>query len=335
MSAPSDLRDVETADVYKGDLLAGRLTRHGDDVEFTYDTSYLSDPSNPDLAWSIPKTTVETSATSGSVPPFFAGLLPEGVRLTGMVTSTKTSPDDHLTILLAVGSDTIGDVRVVPHGTELPTASTAFDSSQPVPDLRALFASLSSASSMDLDSAALPGVQDKVSAQMYSTPISTTAGPATLKLTPPLRFPRLVENENFFMSLAPKSGLRVPAHRIVSDRHSVSGLLVERFDRRGGVRLAQEDSCQVADVYPASKYRLKSESVIALLADSVERGGGSARQATAELVRLTAYSYAIGNGDLHGKNHSIHQDDRGIWSITPATICSVLSRMHHGTIRWH
>ncbi len=127
MSAPSDLRDVETADVYKGDLLAGRLTRHGDNIEFTYDTCYLSDTSVPDVAWSIPKTRIETSATSGSVPPFFAGLLPEGIRLAGAVTSTKTSADDHLTILLAVGSDTIGDVRVVPQGTELSTASTAFD----------------------------------------------------------------------------------------------------------------------------------------------------------------------------------------------------------------
>nr|WP_231912530.1 HipA domain-containing protein [Rhodococcus sp. EPR-157] len=43
-----------------------------------------------------------------------------------------------------------------------------------------------------------------------------------------------------------------------------------------------------------------------------------ASQATAELLRLTAYSYAIGNGDLHGKNYSIHQNGRGMWSVTPA-----------------
>ncbi|HTX97601.1 MAG TPA: HipA N-terminal domain-containing protein [Mycobacterium sp.] len=56
--------------------------------------------------------------TGGSVPPFFAGPLPEGVRLGVVTSSTKTSADDHLTLLLAIGSDTIGNVRVVPSGME-------------------------------------------------------------------------------------------------------------------------------------------------------------------------------------------------------------------------
>jgi HipA N-terminal domain len=50
--------------------------------------------------------------TGGAVPAFFVGLLPEGVRLGVVTTSTKTSADDHFTLLLAIGADTIGDVRV-------------------------------------------------------------------------------------------------------------------------------------------------------------------------------------------------------------------------------
>jgi hypothetical protein len=52
----------------------------------------------------------------GAVPPFFAGLLPEGVRLGVVTSSTKTSADDHFTWLLANGAGTFGNVRVVPAG---------------------------------------------------------------------------------------------------------------------------------------------------------------------------------------------------------------------------
>ncbi|CCQ15699.1 putative HipA like protein [Rhodococcus sp. AW25M09] len=318
MIPASELRDVDVADVYKGDLLAGSLTRAGNDVVFRYDSEYLDSASAPDLAWSIPKSSLQTRASGGSVPAFFAGLLPEGVRLTGVVAATKTSEDDHFTLLLAVGSDTIGDVRVLPRGQEMSLAGNAFDWRHPVPDLRRLFDSLSTGESVRKDPSALPGVQGKVSAQMYSTPVSTTAGPAILKLAPPARLPRLVENESFFMNLAGRCGLSVPEHRVIEDDTGVSGLLVARFDRVGKKRLPQEDACQVAGLYPASKYRMKTEAVITLLADTVERGGGSARQATAVLLRLTAYSYAIGNGNLHGKNYSIHENTRGIWSVTPA-----------------
>jgi len=318
MIPASELRDVDAADVYKGGLLAGSLTRVGNDVAFRYDSDYLDNASAPDLAWSIPKSSLETRASGGSVPAFFAGLLPEGVRLTGVVTATKTSEDDHFTLLLAVGSDTIGDVSVLPHGQQMMLACTAFDSRHRVPDLRHLFDSLSTSESVQQDPSALPGVQGKVSALMYSTPVSTTAGPAILKLAPPARLPQLVENESFFMNLARRCGLSVPEHRVIEDDKGISGLLVARFDRIGEQRLPQEDACQVSGLYPASKYRMKTEAVITLLADNVERGGGSARQATAELLRLTAYSYAIGNGDLHGKNYSIHKNTREIWSITPA-----------------
>nr|WP_308014405.1 MULTISPECIES: HipA domain-containing protein [unclassified Rhodococcus (in: high G+C Gram-positive bacteria)] len=105
---------------------------------------------------------------------------------------------------------------------------------------------------------------------------------------------------------------------MITDANGVSGLLVERFDRHGGRRLAQEDACQVNALYPSSKYRIKTETVLASLAATVDQGGGSARQAALELIRLTVYSYAIGNGDLHGKNYSIHQGKHGLWSVTPA-----------------
>ncbi|CDZ92426.1 Serine/threonine-protein kinase toxin HipA [Rhodococcus ruber] len=315
---------VDSADVYKGDRLAGHLARDGHDVVFRYAQDYLDDPAAPALAWTVPKTAEEVRAGGGSVPPFFAGLLPEGIRLRGAVAATKTSEDDHLTILMAVGADTIGDVRVLPAGARPPTSTLLLDpEAVRREDLHELFDRISGHESVVLDPTSLPGVQAKVSAQMYSAPVATVQGPAILKLAPPRGYPRLVENEHFFMGLATACGLAVAGHQLVYDRRGNAGLLVARFDRWIGPghtvhRTAQEDACQVLGVYPAAKYRLKTERVVEALAAACERGGGSARVATLELLRLVAYSYAVGNGDLHGKNFSIRLTEAGLWAVTPA-----------------
>ena len=46
-------------------------------------------------------------------------LLPEGRRLGALRRAVKTSADDELSLLLAVGADAIGDVQVVPSGTRV------------------------------------------------------------------------------------------------------------------------------------------------------------------------------------------------------------------------
>jgi serine/threonine-protein kinase HipA len=40
--------------------------------------------------------------------------------------------------------------------------------------------------------------------------------------------------------------------------------------------------------------------------------------AALELYRLLVFAYLSGNGDLHGKNLAILQDQRGEWKVTPA-----------------
>ena len=318
MTSADRLKAIDQADVYKGDTLAGHLVRQDSDVVFRY-LDHYAESDLPDLAWTIPKSGKEFRATGGSLPPFFAGLLPEGVRLQGVVAGTKTSVDDHMTLLLAVGADAIGDVRVLPAGEEPPTAKAPFDPERVrTLDLDEVFAAVSGPDALALDPAALPGVQAKVSAVMYSTPLTTKTGPAILKLAPAQGYPRLIENERFFMSLAADCGLTVPRHQIVHDKHDRPGLLVSRFDRISGASIAQEDACQVMAMYPAAKYRMKTEEIVGALSAVCERGGGSARVATLDVLRLVAYSYAIGNGDLHGKNFSVFSPTPGMWTVTPA-----------------
>lgn len=315
---PPDLRQITDADVYIDDALSGSLVRRSQDsVAFDYvpaEPTANTSVRDRSVSWSLLRTgEYPQTTTGGAVPPFFAGLLPEGVRLGVVTASTKTSADDHLTLLLAVGADTIGNVRVVPAGTPPPTRLPMFQPERDN-DFHAVYAKLTG--SVDADPVGLAGVQPKVSAAAWSTPTRTSTGPAILKLSP-AQFPLLVENEHFFMRMAAACGLRVPRTALLHDANGRSALLVTRFDRDRGTRIAQEDACQVAGMYPASKYRIKTETAIETLADACARGGGSKAAAILELLKTVVFSWLIGNGDLHGKNLSIYNPD-GVWQPTPA-----------------
>lgn len=323
MIRPSDLREVREADVYLDDKIVANLVRlPGDEIRFEYHDSKPVLPGvtartirAQSVSWSLPLDgEYPLTTTGGAVPPFFAGLLPEGVRLGVVTSSTKTSVDDHFTLLLAIGGDTIGNVRVLPAGASPPEREPMFAPARDT-DFGNVFKRLTG--SVEADPVGLSGVQPKVSAAMWSTPARTATGPAILKLNPSAGFPRLVENEHFFMQMAADCGLRAARTQLIHDTDGRSALLVERFDRQGDVRIAQEDACQVAAVYPAAKYRIHAQTAIASLADACALGGGSRAAAALDLLRIVVFSWLIGNGDLHGKNLSIYCPD-GLWRPTPA-----------------
>ena len=114
----TDFRSVSIADVYKGGRLAGTLVREAHSITFSYDESYLS--GGAPIAFHAPLDMGSWVATGGAVPSYFAGLLPEGIRLDALVRSVHTSKDDMFSLLLAIGSDAVGDVVILPHG-EAPT----------------------------------------------------------------------------------------------------------------------------------------------------------------------------------------------------------------------
>jgi serine/threonine-protein kinase HipA len=306
----------ERADIYKGEVLAGTLTRHENHISFEYTDEYL-DSSLPPVSTTLPKTQQSVLTAGGAVPAFFAGLLPEGRRLVAIQRSLKTSPDDELSQLIAVGRDCIGDVRVLAHGSPLDSPLT-FERAIGEPDQVSFSELFESSLEQGGDrSPSIPGVQDKLSDQMLSLPIRQKGAAVILKLSPPA-YPRLVENENFFMGLASTCGLKVPHFEVIHDRDGQSGLVVERFDRehKRGVttRLAQEDAVQLAGRWPASKYLMSTREVF----QSVSTVAAAAPVAKFQLLKLFIYSYMIANGDLHAKNVSVFNKPNGVWSVTPA-----------------
>lgn len=307
------LRSAAVADVYKAGRLAAQLRRTAGGVEFAYLPDYLDD--GAPVATTLPLTATPRVTPAGAVPPFFAGLLPEGRRLSSLRRAVKTSADDELSLLLAVGRDPIGDVQVVPEGG-VPTAAAALVKvERSFTEIR--FADLLADAGI-IDQVALPGVQEKVSARVISVPVGKGDHRYILKLDPP-EYPHVVVNEAYFLGVARDSGMPVADTEVVYDATGRPGLLVRRFDRvvraDGTVTpLACEDACQLLDRWPADKYNVSSEAVIAAVAAVCAAGTVAVR----DVFRQLCFAWVAGDGDVHAKNISVIAGPDGEYRVAPA-----------------
>jgi serine/threonine-protein kinase HipA len=304
------------AHVFRNQDYIGKVTRTKQGSTFEYDATFLeavktTRPNEEGATYRLPYRRPKTETPGVNVHSFFAGLLPEGLRLKALIKIVKTSEDDLLSLLIASGSHCIGDIFVTPGTTSKAKPPQQSDesigtSSFSDVDFAALFKKSISPDGI-FDEANIPGVQEKISptsmTSLISFPIRKRRDKASyiLKLTPADK-PRIVENEFFFLKMAKACGLIVNEATLEHDKLGASGLLVKRFDRdSNGAPIHQEDACQFLDRYPADKYNIAFADIAAGVtelcsAPIIEVG---------KLLRLTAFSYLIANGDLHAKNISI------------------------------
>jgi serine/threonine-protein kinase HipA len=322
-----------SAVVLRGATVAGHLHRTSHGAVFEYEPKIRAAPHaawDRGIAYRLPYETARVETLGTNVHPFFAGLLPEGLRLEALVRRVKTSRDDLLSLLVDAGADCVGDISVVRDADSprevTPAVDTAVLSTLRFSDI--LEESLAGKHGQE---PTLPGVQEKVSAAMISLPLRAKSGSGAyiLKLNPP-KMPRLVENEHFFLQMARASGLEVARADLVHDRDGRAGLLVERFDRvasKGGgtTKVHQEDACQFLDRYPGDKYVLSYADI----ARGIGELGSAPVVEVAKYLRLVAFSYLAANGDLHAKNVSLRTlPDDGRVELTPAY--DVLSSLPYG-----
>lgn len=306
-------KTIQIADVFKAGRRAAQLRRSDQGTEFVYFPDYLND--GIPVATTLPLTTTPLLTTAGAVPPFFAGLLPEGRRLTSLRRHVKTSANDELSLLLAVGRDPVGNVQVVPEG-ELPgEQESLLVVTQSFSEIH--FSELMVEAGV-VDLVSIPGVQDKVSARMISVPLRSAGTRYILKLDPP-EYPHLIENEYFFLSMAAASGMPTVRAELVEDVDGRKGLLIQRFDRvslpGGKTRsLACEDACQLLNLWPSDKYNVTSERLIGAIQSVCTAGIVAAR----DVFRQLCFAWLTGNGDVHAKNVSVLADFEGEWSVAPA-----------------
>ncbi|WP_026976889.1 HipA N-terminal domain-containing protein [Flavobacterium tegetincola] len=86
---------------------AGVLTELASNAyQFEYDNDYECD------AVSLTMPTSNKKYDYNSFPPFFEGLLPEGIMLEGLLRIAKIDQKDYFSQLIATGNDLVGAVTV-------------------------------------------------------------------------------------------------------------------------------------------------------------------------------------------------------------------------------
>lgn len=288
------------ADVHAAGRVVGHVAREVDRTTFTYAEDYDGQPLVPHLPLGT------TTWPAGALPPLLSNLLPEGRRLEALRQQVKTSSDNEIALLLAIGNDLVGDLQLVPPGAE-PAGSSA-----PLLDLGELDA-ITFADLRGLPVSGVPGVQEKVKvSERMSLPVREKELSTHLLKFRQQGLPRLVPNEHTCLQVLADARLDVNQATVVIDSTGEEALLVTRFDREvtGGAVTArrQLDGCQATGRYPADKYDLDTVEVVAGLAGLC----ANPTVAALRLLEQVVASYLVGNGDLHAKNLSVYDRGRGL-----------------------
>lgn len=315
----SDFKEINTLKVYKNSEFAGILQRTASGCELILDSNFIDNPKIPYLSYCIPKTKSNIVVQGDNLPPFFAGLLPEGRRFNLLINKIKTSSDDLFSLLAAVGADCIGDVYIDNQLQKVPIAAPKFSEV----NFHAYLEALLDSNNSSFDTKSLAGVQEKISASMISFPLNIARSNKDyiLKLNPADKN-NLIQNELCCLQLAQKCGFMVTKAKILCDKDHNFGLLVERFDRVNQKKIHQEDACQFLNRYPADKYRL----TINQIADTLMQITTAPQLEILNLLLQYAFSYLICNGDLHAKNISLQTLKDGTITLTPLydLICTAI-----------
>lgn len=87
-------------------------------------------------------------------------------------------------------------------------------------------------------------------------------------------------------------------------------LLIERYDRKNGERLFQEDFCQILERDPEDKYKVTNAEIASILMDRLDE------ENRILFLRMQIFNMLVGNSDDHAKNFSLLSDDG--WKLAPA-----------------
>lgn len=98
----------KTAFVYKKTIQAGMLKELNKNKLYTF--TYNNDYSGAPISLTMP--IEERHFEYTQFPPFFEGLLPEGIQLEALLKKRKIDRDDLFEQLLSIGEDVVGDVTI-------------------------------------------------------------------------------------------------------------------------------------------------------------------------------------------------------------------------------
>lgn len=301
-----------TLPVFAEDRLVGEVHEDADGPRFVYDKGWVADPRAFPISITMPLTKREVAP--GRFSTWASNLLPEADQLTMVTRSLGVSPDDVLSLLAAIGSDTAGALSF---GAPGQTGSESWQPIESDADLERIIEELPRKPFLVGDdgvSMSLAGVQSKLAVardgdgQLY---IPLDGSPSTHILKPDSeRLHGSVQNEAYCLTLARRCRLTVPLVTTgVAGRRRY--FLISRYDRtRTGakwLRLHQEDFCQAFGKPPSAKYERNRTGVRGpAIVDMI---GLLRRHALApDILRLldaVVFNVLMCNTDAHAKNYSL------------------------------
>lgn len=313
-----------SARVYLGEVLVGRivLDRGTQRASFWFDMAYLATSNRPALGqyFEDRELSAEEPIESPNAPihEYFLNALPEGALRKVIEHTMARGPMLELELLCRLGEDLPGCLRVVPDLID--------DESR-----AELSAAVIVPGRPDPLRFSLAGVQLKASVlreeQKVTLPLIGRGGTWIAKF-PSSVFAELPENEHAIMTWASACRLDVPVVELV-DVASIENLpdsfprqgralLVERFDRRAGRCVHQEDVLQVFGVHPDDKFmnfvpdEINYASLGRLVA-TLTHGLDSD-----EYLRRLVFMLLSCNADAHAKNWAFIYRDRLRPRLSPA-----------------
>lgn len=99
---------MKTANVFVDGVLAGQLEEVNRGLQYCF--RYAQGYNGPSVSLEMP--TTQLIYNYDKFPPFFEGLLPEGIMLEGLLRQSKIDRDDFMSQLITVGHDLVGNVTV-------------------------------------------------------------------------------------------------------------------------------------------------------------------------------------------------------------------------------
>ena len=100
--------EMRKAKVYVKGVEAGVLTELVQGKEYIFE--YIEEYKDLEVSRTMP--TIQKVYKFNNFPPFFDGLLPEGIQLEGLLKLKKIDRSDYFSQLVAIGEDTVGAVTV-------------------------------------------------------------------------------------------------------------------------------------------------------------------------------------------------------------------------------
>lgn len=248
----------------------------------------------------------------------FGGLLLEGEPREVLARNIGVSAGNDFALLTEVGGDCAGALTLLDSASSLPSVPEV----RPVTpqELDRLLHELPrrplAADPKQGIRLSLAGAQPKLpvilDGEQLALPLNAAAASTHIIKPEPDRFPGLVDNEAFCMSLARLLELPVAA---AHKRTTVSGepyLLVERYDRDLTAepirRLHQEDLCQALGRPSTSKYQAEGGPSVAETVELLRSASTVPARDLLTLWRTLVFNWLIGNCDAHGKNFSLLYD---------------------------